>query len=263
MKVLNSGPPATIELRLVPKRNFDAVLIEAASGVASLNTSCDLARTGVVAGRAYVCQAEITGKPSEAAMTLNVIARRTIPGGAVPVMEVHNLSIKNTAFAVSQKHASALTSRCRRRGVRCEQVAAPRIGAPARRAAAFALYSLLIAVSKPMVAVQCARYGVMSASAMPSAHMTAIYRSKEFFMIAQIRRYCRLWHQKLVMPSCAALLGMVGTLATAAMARPPHVSRLRLYVMDCGTIVAMDPALYGLKAEEIHGDTGVRYALLS
>ena len=107
MKVLKSGSPATIELRLVPKRNFDAVIIEAASGVASLNTSCDLAHTGVVAGRSYVCRAEITGKPSEAAMTLNVIARRAIPGGAVPVMEVHNLSIKNTAFAVSQKHASA------------------------------------------------------------------------------------------------------------------------------------------------------------
>ena len=39
-------------------------------------------------------------------------------------------------------------------------------------------------------------------------------------------------------------------------AKPPHVTRLRLYVMDCGTIVPMDPALYGLKAEEIHGDTG-------
>jgi hypothetical protein len=107
MKVLKSGPPATVELRLAPKRSFDAVLIEAASGVASLNTSCDFARTGVVAGRSYVCQAEITGKPSEAAMTLNVIARRTIPGGAVPAMEVHNLSIKNTAFAVSRKRASA------------------------------------------------------------------------------------------------------------------------------------------------------------
>ena len=107
MKVLKAGAPATVELRFVPKRNFDAVVIEAASGVASLNTSCDLAHTGVVAGRTYVCQAEISGKPSEAAMTLNVIARRQIPGGAVPVMEVHNLSIRNTAFAVSQKHASA------------------------------------------------------------------------------------------------------------------------------------------------------------
>ncbi len=44
--------------------------------------------------------------------------------------------------------------------------------------------------------------------------------------------------------------------AQAATVEPPHVSRLRLYIMDCGTIVPMDPALYSLKAEEIHGDTG-------
>ena len=46
------------------------------------------------------------------------------------------------------------------------------------------------------------------------------------------------------------------TLATVGNAKPAHVARLRLYIMDCGTIVPMDPALYGLKAEEIHGDTG-------
>jgi glyoxylase-like metal-dependent hydrolase (beta-lactamase superfamily II) len=45
------------------------------------------------------------------------------------------------------------------------------------------------------------------------------------------------------------------TFAPVCQAKPPHVARLRLYVMDCGTIAAMDPALYGLKAEEIHGDT--------
>ena len=64
---------------------------------------------------------------------------------------------------------------------------------------------------------------------------------------------CRLWHKKLA--CLVALLGVVA-LGTAAMAKAPQVSRLRLYVMDCGTIVPMDPALYGLKAEEIHGDTG-------
>jgi glyoxylase-like metal-dependent hydrolase (beta-lactamase superfamily II) len=58
-----------------------------------------------------------------------------------------------------------------------------------------------------------------------------------------------------VMAVCAlALLGGV-TFASVSHAKPAHVARLRLYVMDCGTIVAMDPALYGLKAEEIHGDT--------
>jgi N-acyl homoserine lactone hydrolase len=59
----------------------------------------------------------------------------------------------------------------------------------------------------------------------------------------------------LILTICAlALLGGV-TFATASHAKPAHVARLRLYVMDCGTIAAMDPALYGLKAEEIHGDT--------
>ena len=58
-----------------------------------------------------------------------------------------------------------------------------------------------------------------------------------------------------VMAMCAlALLGGV-TIATVSHAKPAPVARLRLYVMDCGTIVAMDPALYGLKADEIHGDT--------
>jgi N-acyl homoserine lactone hydrolase len=45
------------------------------------------------------------------------------------------------------------------------------------------------------------------------------------------------------------------TFPAASDAKPAHVARLRLYILDCGTIVAMDPALYGLKTEEIHGDT--------
>jgi glyoxylase-like metal-dependent hydrolase (beta-lactamase superfamily II) len=35
-----------------------------------------------------------------------------------------------------------------------------------------------------------------------------------------------------------------------------HVSSARLYVLDCGTIVPMDPTLFGLKPEDIHGDGG-------
>ncbi len=54
--------------------------------------------------------------------------------------------------------------------------------------------------------------------------------------------------------SALALLAGL-SVTSSSEAKPAHVSRLRLYVMDCGTIVAMDPALYGLKAEEIHGDT--------
>jgi len=49
---------------------------------------------------------DVTGKPSEAAMTLNVVARRAVPGGAVPLTEIHHLSVKNSAFALSQKSAA-------------------------------------------------------------------------------------------------------------------------------------------------------------
>ena len=59
-----------------------------------------------------------------------------------------------------------------------------------------------------------------------------------------------------LLTACAlALLGAF-MFVTAGNAKPAKVARLRLYIMDCGTIVPMDPALYGLKAEEIHGDTG-------
>jgi hypothetical protein len=106
-KILRAGPTATVEIRMTPRRDFDAVTVEAASGVASLTPSCVFANVKVVAGGSYVCRVDVTGKPSEAAMTLNVVARRAVPGGTVPVMEVHHLSVKNSAFAVSQKSAAA------------------------------------------------------------------------------------------------------------------------------------------------------------
>lgn len=49
----------------------------------------------------------------------------------------------------------------------------------------------------------------------------------------------------------ACLLAWGSAPAPAAGAR---VASARLYVLDCGTIVPMDPGLFGLKAEEIHGD---------
>jgi len=42
---------------------------------------------------------------------------------------------------------------------------------------------------------------------------------------------------------------LAGDPANARSPKPTAVPRLRLYVMDCGTIAAMDAALYGLKAE--------------
>jgi N-acyl homoserine lactone hydrolase len=59
-----------------------------------------------------------------------------------------------------------------------------------------------------------------------------------------------------VLACCTLALVCAATLAAATNVKPARVERLRLYVMDCGTIEPMDPAFYGLKAEEIHGDTG-------
>jgi hypothetical protein len=106
-KILRTGATATIEIRMTPRRDFDTVAVEAGSGVASLTPPCAFTDVRAGGGGTYVCQLDVTGKPSEAAMTLNVIARRAVPGGSVPVMEVHHLSLKNTAFALSQKNPAA------------------------------------------------------------------------------------------------------------------------------------------------------------
>jgi N-acyl homoserine lactone hydrolase len=52
--------------------------------------------------------------------------------------------------------------------------------------------------------------------------------------------------------TCAStLLGLVGLVHAAA---PPRVTTPRLYIIDCGTISPMDPALFSLKKEEVKGD---------
>ena len=56
-----------------------------------------------------------------------------------------------------------------------------------------------------------------------------------------------------VLRALAALVFAVSSLGlTAGAAAAPLSSQLRLYVMDCGTISAMDPALFGLKASEVN-----------
>ena len=100
---MKSGPTTTVEIRMTPRRDFDAVAVEAASGVASLAPSCGFANVRLVAGGTYACRVEVTGKASEAAMTLNVFGRRALSGGSVPVTEVHHFSGKNTGFALAQK----------------------------------------------------------------------------------------------------------------------------------------------------------------
>ena len=105
--VVKSGSTTTVEIRMTPRRDFDSVMVEAASGVASLTPSCGFSNVAVVAGGSYVCRVDVTGKPSDAAMTLNVVARRSAPGGAVPVMEMHHLTVKNSAFVPAKKSVAA------------------------------------------------------------------------------------------------------------------------------------------------------------
>jgi N-acyl homoserine lactone hydrolase len=51
------------------------------------------------------------------------------------------------------------------------------------------------------------------------------------------------------------ILLLIAALAAPVMAqqKPPAPSSVRLYILDCGTIVDMNPASYDLKAEEIKG----------
>ncbi|MEJ1962601.1 MAG: N-acyl homoserine lactonase family protein [Gammaproteobacteria bacterium] len=50
------------------------------------------------------------------------------------------------------------------------------------------------------------------------------------------------------------ILGGAALLASARATAAPAASELRLYILDCGTIAPMDPALFSLKASEIHSD---------
>ena len=52
----------------------------------------------------------------------------------------------------------------------------------------------------------------------------------------------------------AIALGAVALLAAPASAGAAAVRSLRLYIIDCGTISPMDPALFSLKKEEVKGD---------
>jgi hypothetical protein len=106
-KVLKAGPNVTVEIRMMPRRDFDSVTVEAASGVAALTTTCAFTNVAVAAGGTYVCQVNFTGKPTAAAMTFNVIAHREVPGGGVPVMEVHHLSVKNSGFVSSARKVAS------------------------------------------------------------------------------------------------------------------------------------------------------------
>ncbi|MEO6185902.1 MAG: hypothetical protein ABIP38_04095, partial [Steroidobacteraceae bacterium] len=54
--------------------------------------------------------------------------------------------------------------------------------------------------------------------------------------------------------SCVVRLVLVAMALAGCTAKQASVDGPRLYVLDCGTISPMDPALFSLKKEEIKGD---------
>lgn len=95
-KIINSGATMTVEIRLKPKRSFDTVSVEAGSGVASLSPDCSF--TGLTAGGSYVCRFDVTGKSTDAAMTINIVAESRPTPHALVETEVHHLTLSNSGF---------------------------------------------------------------------------------------------------------------------------------------------------------------------
>jgi hypothetical protein len=95
-KIINSGTTMTVEIRLKPKRSFDSVSVQAGSGVASISPDCSF--TGLTAGGSYVCRFDVTGKSTDAAMTVNIVAESTPAPHALVETEVHHLTMTNSGF---------------------------------------------------------------------------------------------------------------------------------------------------------------------
>jgi hypothetical protein len=113
-KILSQGATVSVEISLKPKRSFDRVSVQSGSGVASLYPDCSFA--SVTTGGSYVCRFDVSGKPTDAAMTVNIVAEsRPSPHGLVQT-EIHHLTMANSAFvhsaasATPSKHA-LMTSR--------------------------------------------------------------------------------------------------------------------------------------------------------
>jgi hypothetical protein len=96
-KIIAGGTTMTVEIRLKPKRSFDSVTVEAGSGVASLSPDCSF--SALTAGGSYVCRFDVTGKSTDAAMTINIVAESRPSPHALVETEVHHLTITNSGFA--------------------------------------------------------------------------------------------------------------------------------------------------------------------
>jgi hypothetical protein len=89
--VVSKGPTSTVEIRLKPKMAFEAVRVEAASGVASITPPCAFAQ--VEPGGDYVCRVNVTPKSGEASLTLNVVGERAAETGKARVVEVRHFTL--------------------------------------------------------------------------------------------------------------------------------------------------------------------------
>jgi hypothetical protein len=112
-KVISKGATSTIEIRLEPQAGFDTVRVEAASGVGSLTPSC--AFSAVVPGGSYSCQVHVSAAEGAAALTLNVVAEKTLDPRKPRLVEVRHFTLDvpgaaAPAVSFSAKSATRLTS---------------------------------------------------------------------------------------------------------------------------------------------------------
>ena len=104
-KVISKAATTTVEIRLKPATAFEAVRVEAASGVASITPPCAFAQVQV--GGSYVCQVDVVPKAGEFSLTLNVVGEKGEPGKA-KVVEVRHFTL-GTGQATTAHAASAPT----------------------------------------------------------------------------------------------------------------------------------------------------------
>jgi N-acyl homoserine lactone hydrolase len=88
-------------------------------------------------------------------------------------------------------------------------------------------------------------------------HVWYVWHVWHVWHVWQLRQVRHAWRPRRIVAFAALSVGVAAAAAAgptgskgAAGATPP--TELRLYVLDCGTISAMDPALFGLKASEVN-----------
>ena len=103
-KLLSKGATSTVEISLNPRTAFDAVRVEAASGVASITPPCAFAQ--LEAGGSYVCRVDVVPKAGESSLTLNVVGEKGESGRA-RVVEVRHFTLATGQATTT--HAAAKT----------------------------------------------------------------------------------------------------------------------------------------------------------